>query len=214
MIQKLTGQGQGSDARTRKKLLAVTLSIGTAFFLTVFKLSVGFFTHSLGLIASAVDSLMDVLVSTVNYIAIREADKPADKEHLYGHGKIESLAGLFQSLVISASGVFLVAESIRRLITGSHISHISVAVGVMFVSMALTFFLVLKLKQVLKETGSIIVGTEALHFTVDFLTNGGVILALALVYVTGSGIWDLIVAFLIACYILYQSFGILKKSID
>ncbi|HLD56255.1 MAG TPA: cation diffusion facilitator family transporter [Candidatus Omnitrophota bacterium] len=214
MIQKLTGQGQGSDARTRKKLLAVTLSIGTAFFLTVFKLSVGFFTHSLGLIASAVDSLMDVLVSTVNYIAIREADKPADKEHLYGHGKIESLAGLFQSLVISASGVFLVAESIRRLITGSHISHISVAVGVMFVSMVLTFFLVLKLKQVLKETGSIIVGTEALHFTVDFLTNGGVILALALVYVTGSGIWDLIVAFLIACYILYQSFGILKKSID
>ena len=214
MIQKLTGQGQGSDARTRKKLLAVTLSIGTAFFLTVFKLSVGFFTHSLGLIASAVDSLMGVLVATVNYIAIREADKPADKEHLYGHGKIESLAGLFQSLVISASGVFLVAESIRRLITGSHISHISVAVGVMFVSMVLTFFLVLKLKQVLKETGSIIVGTEALHFTVDFLTNGGVILALALVYVTGSGIWDLIVAFLIACYILYQSFGILKKSID
>src|SRR3989338_6768066 len=214
MIQKLRGEGQGSDARTRKKLLAVTLSIGTAFFLTVFKLSVGFFTHSLGLIASAVDSLMDVLVSTVNYIAIREADKPADKEHLYGHGKIESLAGLFQSLVISASGVFLVAESIRRLITGSHISHISVAVGVMFVSMVLTFFLVLKLKQVLKETGSIIVGTEALHFTADFLTTGGVILALALVYVTGSGIWYLIVAFLIACYILYQSFGILKKSID
>lgn len=214
MIQKLTGESQGSDARTQKKLLAITLSIGTAFFLTVFKLSVGFFTHSLGLIASAIDSLMDVLVSTVNFIAIKEADKPADKEHLYGHGKIESLAGLFQSIVISASGIFLVAESIRRLITGAHLSHISTAVGVMFVSMVLTFFLVLKLKQVLKETGSIIVGTETLHFTVDFLTNGGVILALALVYVTGSGIWDLIVAFLIACYILYQSFGILKKSID
>jgi cation diffusion facilitator family transporter len=201
-------------ARTRKKLQAVSLSIGTAFFLAAFKLSVGLFTHSLGLIASAVDSLMDVLVSTVNFIAIREADKPADKEHLYGHGKIESLAGLFQSLIISASGVFLVAESIRRLVMGVHLSHISTAVIVMCVSMVLTFFLVLKLKQVLKETNSIIVGTEALHFTIDFLTNGGVIVALVLVSVTGSGIWDLIVAFGIACYILFQSFGILKKSID
>src|SRR3989338_11479858 len=113
MIQKLRGEGQGSDARTRKKLLAVTLSIGTAFFLTVFKLSIGFLTHSLGLIASAVDSLMDVLVSSVNLIAAKEADKPADQEHLYGHGKIESLAGLFQSFIISASGLYLVVESVR-----------------------------------------------------------------------------------------------------
>ena len=214
MIPKSEAKIGEDQARTRKKLQAVTLSIGTAFFLTIFKLSVGFLTHSLGLIASAVDSLMDVMVSTVNFIAIREADKPADQEHLYGHGKIESLAGLFQSQVISASGVFLVAESIRRLVMGAHLSHISTAVGVMGISMVFTFFLVLKLKRVLKETNSIIVGTEALHFTVDFLTNGGVILALALVYFTGSGIWDLIVAFLIACYILWQSFGILKKSVD
>ena len=199
---------------TRKKLSAVTLSIATAFFLTLFKLSVGFFTHSLSLFASAIDSLMDVLVSTVNFIAIKEADKPADKEHLYGHGKIESLAGLFQSLIISASGIFLVIESIRRLISPAKLEHIPLAIGVMVVSMGLTFFLVLKLKQVLKETDSIIVGTEALHFMVDFLTNGGVILALILVRVTGSGISDLIVALGIACYILFQSFGILKKSVD
>ena len=214
MIPKSRSRSAEDQAGTRKKLQAVTLSVGTAFFLTIFKLSVGLLSHSLGLIASAVDSLMDVLVSTVNFIAIREADKPADREHLYGHGKIESLGGLFQSLVISASGIFLVIESIKRLITGVQLSHISTAVGVMLVSMVFTFFLVLKLKRVLKEVDSIIVGTEALHFTIDFLTNGGVILALVLVSVTGSGIWDLAVAFTIACYILYQSFGILKKSVD
>lgn len=202
------------EVKTRQKLQVIQMSIATASFLAVFKVSVGFLTHSLGLIASAVDSLMDVLVSSVNLIAAKEADKPADQEHLYGHGKIESLAGLFQSLIISASGLFLVVESIRRLVRGVELTHIKTAIGVMIVSMVLTFFLVLRLKKVLKETGSIIVGTETLHFTVDFLTNGSIILALILVRITGSNFWDLGIAFAVACYILSQSLGILKKSID
>ncbi len=214
MIEKETMMSTQKEIETRKKLQAIQMSIGTAAFLAVFKVSVGFLTHSLGLIASAVDSLMDVLVSSVNLIAAKEADKPADREHLYGHGKIESLAGLFQSLVISASGLFLVVESIRRLIHGVELTYLKTAIGVMVLSMVLTFFLVLRLKKALKETGSIIVGTEMLHFTVDFLTNGSVIFALILVRVTGSSFWDLGIAFAIACYILSQSFGILKKSID
>lgn len=199
---------------TQKKRRVMLLSIGTAVFLTVFKLAVGLTVHSLAVIASAFDSLMDVLVSSVNLIAIREADKPADAEHLYGHGKIESLAGLFQSLVISASGFYLIFESIRRLVRGSELTHIPVAVMVMIVSMGVTFVLMLKLKQVLRETESIIVGTEALHYTTDCLTGGGVLLALILVHYTGSNLWDLAVAFGIGCYILTSSFRILKNSVD
>lgn len=214
MIAKESLTNEHERVQTRKKLQAIQLSIGTAFFLTIFKLAVGLTTRSLGLMASAIDSLMDVLVSSVNLIAISEAAKPADREHLYGHGKIESLAGLFQSLLIALSGTYLVIEAIRRFITGVELFHISVAIGVMVVSMGFTFFLVLKLKAVLRETESIIVGTEMLHFTIDFLTNGGVIIALLLVRVTGSSVWDLAVAFVIACYILRQSMGILKKSVD
>lgn len=214
MIPKDPAGEQQSEIQMRAKLNAIQLSIATAMFLTAFKLSVGLVTRSLGLIASAVDSLMDVLVSSVNWIAIREAGKPADREHLYGHGKIESLAGLFQSLIISASGIYLVVESIRRLFGGVGLTYLPVALGVMMVSMVVTFFLVLKLKQVLSETDSIIVGTEMLHFTTDFLTNGGVILALLLVRLTGSNLWDLGAAFAIACYILWKSLGILKKSVD
>ena len=157
---------------------------------------------------------MDMLVSSVNLIAIKEADKPADKEHLYGHGKIESLAGLFQSIIISISGFYLVIESVKRLIHKVEIEHVSVAIWVMTVSMILTFLLVLRLKRVFKETDSLIVGTESLHFTIDFITNGGLIAALILVRLTGSPLWDLAIAFVIACYILYQSFHILRKSID
>lgn len=197
-----------------KKVQAIMFSIATAAFLAVFKIAVGLFSHSLALIASAVDSLLDVLVSSVNLIAVKEASKPADHDHLYGHGKIESLAGLFQSLLISASGIFLIAESIRRLIHGVEIHNLPVAIGVMLVSMVLTFVLVLRLKRVLLETDSIVVGTELLHFTTDFLTNGGVIVALILVAVTKSSAWDLAVAIAIACYILTQSISILRTSVD
>lgn len=202
------------DCHHREKWSAIIFAISTAGFLAVFKITVGLLSHSLGLIASAVDSLLDVLVSSVNLIAVREAAKPADREHLYGHGKIESLAGLFQSLLISASGLFLVAESIRRLVRGTEPINVPIGIGVMSVSMVLTFILVLKLKRVARQTGSIVVGTEMLHFTTDFLTNGGVIVALFLVQWTRSNAWDLVVAIAIACYILWQSIGILKTSVD
>lgn len=199
---------------SKKKLRVIRLSIVIAIFLTIFKLIIGVLAHSLSVIASAFDSLMDVLVSSVNVIAVKEADKPADAEHLYGHGKIESLAGLFQSLVIASSGIFLIVESVRRLIDGTDLTHIPVAIGVMIISMAFSYFLVVRLKRVLKETKSIIVGTEALHFMTDFLSGGGVIVALLLVKFTGESIWDLVVAIAIAIYILKNSFGILKKSVD
>ncbi len=202
------------SSHLRQKMSAIQFSIATAFFLMVFKVAVGLVAHSLGLIASAIDSFMDVLVSSVNLIAIKEADKPADREHLYGHGKIESLAGLFQSLVISLSGLYLVFESVKRLIYRIPLEHISAALTVMVASMVLTFFLVLKLKRVFKETNSLVVCTESLHFTIDFITNGGIIAALILVRLTGSPLWDVGIAMIIACYILIQSSRILRKSID
>jgi ferrous-iron efflux pump FieF len=199
---------------TEKKMRVMVLSVATAFVLTLFKLFVGVATHSLAVLASAFDSLTDVLVSSVNLIAIREADKPADREHMYGHGKIESLAGLFQSLLISASGLYLVYEAARRVIRGAAIDGIPVAIGTMVISMLVTFFLVLRLKEVLSKTQSIIVGTETLHYKADLMAGAGVVVALILVRVTGSSLWDLAVALVIACYILKNSFKILKSSAD
>jgi ferrous-iron efflux pump FieF len=203
-----------SKKEATKKRQVILLSVATAGTLTIFKLIVGFASHSLAVLASAFDSLMDVLVSSVNFLAMKEADKPADAEHLYGHGKIESLAGLFQSLLISASGLFLAFEAARRMIHGSSLEFIPIAIGVMLVSMVLTLLLVLRLRKVLAQTRSIIVGTETLHYKTDLLSGGGVVLALILVRVTNSPIWDLVVAIAIAGYILKNSFTILKNSVD
>ncbi len=202
------------NAEFQSKKRAITLSILTASFLTVFKMGFGLVSHSMAVLASAIDSLMDVLVSTVNFISLREASKPADSEHAYGHGKIESLAGLFQSLFISASGLYLIYESIKRLVKGETISYVGAALLIMLGSTVITFFLVKRLKSVAAQTGSLIVGTESLHFATDLATNVGVMVALLLVRWTGLAFWDLLIAIVIAIYILKQSFGIMRNAID
>ncbi|MBI4387857.1 MAG: cation transporter [Candidatus Omnitrophica bacterium] len=203
-----------NNVELAEKKRAITLSILTASFLTIFKMGFGLVSHSMAVLASAVDSLMDVLVSTVNFISLKEASKPADSEHTYGHGKIESLAGLFQSLFISASGIYLIYESIKRLVKGETISFVGTALLIMVVSTVITFFLVKRLKSIAAQTGSLIVGTESLHFATDLATNVGVMVALLLVHATGFAFWDLLIAIVIAIYILKQSFSILRNAID
>jgi ferrous-iron efflux pump FieF len=160
------------------------------------------------------DSLLDTFASSVNLYSLKASEKPADADHLYGHGKIESLAGFFQSLIISASAIFLVIESVKRLFQGSGINHLLIAIGVMLVSMICTFLLVLKLKSIARKAKSLIMETEALHYTTDFLTNGGIIIALVMVKLTGLEAWDLAIAIGIAGYILKQSVKIFRTSVN
>src|SRR5215470_19547079 len=94
---------------------AARLSIFAAAFLIAIKTATGFLTGSISVWASMLDSAMDIFASTVNFIAVRAAARPADEDHSYGHGKAESLAGLFQAVVITASGLFLIWEAIERL---------------------------------------------------------------------------------------------------
>lgn len=200
-------------ALSRKKS-AIRWSIFVGILLMIVKTIFSVLTNSMSVAASAIDSLLDVFVSSVNYISLREASKPADDCHAYGHGKIESLAGLFQSIFISLSGLFLIYESLRRLVEGVELERLGSAIYVMIFSTLVTFLLVKRLSQVASETQSIIVGTEKLHFLTDIYTNLGVIAALLLVKWSGLVFWDLLIALLIAGYVLRQSFGIMRNAID
>jgi ferrous-iron efflux pump FieF len=92
------------------------LSILAAAFLILLKTGTGWLTGSIAVWASLLDSAMDISASTINYFAVRAASRPPDHDHNYGHGKAESLAGLFQAAVITFSGLFLIREAITRLI--------------------------------------------------------------------------------------------------
>src|SRR5919199_4643987 len=97
-------QAHAEDAAV--KTSAARLSIATASFLILLKTATGFLTGSISVWASLLDSAMDVFASTINYFAVRAAARPPDADHAYGHGKVESLAGLFQAVVITVSGLF------------------------------------------------------------------------------------------------------------
>ncbi len=189
-------------------------SIATAVSLLILKTAAGLLTHSMAIFASALDSAMDAASSTVNFVAAREAAKPPDEGHAYGHGKIESLAALFQSLFIGASGLFLIVESFRRLVRGTHLYQLEIGVGVMAFSMFLSAALVWRLKSAQKKTGSLILATESLHYNSDIFANLGVIAALGLVRLTNMAFWDLLFSIAVSGYIFRTSYMILRRAVD
>lgn len=193
---------------------AIILSVGVALLLTVVKFSAGLMTHSMAIMASALDSTLDMMMSVLNFFAFREASKPPDAEHAYGHGKVESLAGLFQSLFIMASGSFVVYESVRRLLQGSFVSGIPLGIGVIVFSGIVTLLLSWRLKVLAKKNRSLILGTEKAHYSMDFVSYLGVIAALVIVGWTGSAIWDLVVSILVAAYIFKEAIHILKRAVS
>src|ERR1051326_900257 len=109
--------GFDEQAEARLKNSAARLSIIAPPFLILLKAVTGWLTGSISVWASLLDSAMDIFASTINYFAVRAAARPPDDDHLYGHGKAESLAGLFQSAVITASAAFLIREAVHRVVT-------------------------------------------------------------------------------------------------
>jgi len=198
-----------------EKQRVIRLSVGVASLLACLKFGIGILTHSLGILASGVDSLLDVFVSTINFFTLRKAEEPPDADHAYGHGKAESIAGLFQSLFIGVSGVVIIAESIRRLIMRNHyVSRVEAGMGVMVFSMAATFLLIRRLKFVASRTPSIVLDSEQLHFASDLYSNLGVVVILLLVKMSHLVVFDLLVSLAIAFYIFWQSMSLLRRSID
>lgn len=193
---------------------ALSWSVATAAMLAVMKLIAGLLVNSMALLSSALDSAMDVASSLINFMAARVAAKPPDEHHAYGHGKVESLASLFQSLAIGATGIFIMIEAVKRLIQGSSLRDLDTGIGVMAVSLIATIALVVKLRMAQKETGSLILSTESLHYTTDILSNGGALLALLIVRSTGFTAADVLFSIGASLYIFKTSFEILRTAVD
>src|SRR5438477_143497 len=154
------------DKKENPTAHVLKISIGTALGLAMMKFSAGYFTHSMAVIASGLDSTMDMAASFVNLIAAREAAKPPDEDHAYGHGKIESLASLFQSIAVGLSGLFVVMESLRRFVRGTYLQDLESGVIVMVTALIVTMLLVLKLKQTAKvHQHSMLLAAEKMHYS-------------------------------------------------
>jgi ferrous-iron efflux pump FieF len=183
---------------------ATYASVAVALVLIAGKLAAWLMTGSLSVMASLVDSLMDLAASAINLVAVRWSLQPADEEHRYGHGKAESLAGLAQASFIAGSAFFLVVHAVERLRSPAPIHEAQAGVIMMVIAMIITIALVAYQHYVVKKTNSTAIRADALHYATDVLTNIGTIAALVL---AGYG-WpmlDPIIAIVIACYIFYSA---------
>jgi ferrous-iron efflux pump FieF len=193
--------------------MATYASVTVAVFLIILKLIAWGRSDSVSLLATLVDSILDAFASIINLIAVRHALTPADKEHRFGHGKAEALAGLSQSLFIAGSSLFLLLEAGQTLFNPTDIKYPLESIVVMVISIIATLILVSFQHYVIRRTRSVAIRADALHFKSDILMNASVILALW-ASTLGFNLFDPIIGGLIACYILYSAWGIASISLD
>ena len=207
-------RANGLESETASLLRRATVaSVVVAFTLICIKVAAYFATGSVALLSSLVDSLLDSLASLINFFAVRHALVPADREHRFGHGKAEPLAGLGQAAFIAGSAVFLVFESINRLINPVTISHGHIGIAVMLVSLVLTLLLVLYQKHVVRRTQSMAIKADSLHYASDIVLNLSVILALVLSSKFNLPSADPLFALAIAGYIIWSAARIANLSL-
>ena len=168
-------------------------------------------TQSVSLLASLIDSTMDSAASLINFFAIRYAMAPADKEHRFGHGKAEALAGLAQALLILVSIGLLLTQTLGRLWNPRVVENTPMGISIMLVSMALTGALVVFQWYVVKRTQSNAIKADSLHYTLDFLMNFGVIIALFLASIGYHGA-DPYFALSIGAFVVYSAWGIAQSA--
>ena len=205
---------QRASEETAKLLrLATYASISVALVLIVAKLIAWGLSDSVSLLATLIDSVLDALASLINLIAVRHALTPADKEHRFGHGKAEALAGLSQSLFIVGSAGFLLLEASRRIINPTEVQAAGIGIAVMVFSIIATLALLGLQSHVIRKTNSTAIKADSLHYKTDLLVNGSVIVALWL-SVQGWAGFDALFAGAIALYILFSAREIMVMSYD
>lgn len=189
-------------------------AVGVAALLVVMKTVAYIVTDSIAMMASLADSALDVFTSSVNLLAIRHALTPADREHRFGHGKAEPLAGLGQGAFITGSAAFLVIESVSRLVAPHPIEHPWLGLGVMVVSIGTTVILVVAQRIVVSRTGSVAVGADRMHYIGDIVTNGGVILGIVASTEFGILIADPIIGMAVAAILTWSAVHVFRQSYD
>jgi len=192
---------------------ATVVSTSVAVVLVIVKLAIGIASGSIAVLASAIDSLLDSVVSVFNFFAIKKSEEHPDEVFQYGKGKIQALAGVIEGTVITMSGLFIIYESVRKMIDGSTTGLLGPSIVVMVFSIVVTYLLVRYLMRIAAETKSIVIKADALHYKTDLWSNGAVLLALGLVYLTGLDIIDALFGLAIGMYIIYSAYEIIEEGV-
>jgi cation diffusion facilitator family transporter len=171
----------------------------------VLKLGTAVLSNSVGVLSEGIHSFLDLISASVSYFTVREAGKPADEDHPFGHGKIETLSSLFESILLAIAAGLIIYEGMDHLRNPVPVQHENLAMGVMIFSIGMSYWVYRHNASAAKDTESSALHVNALHFLSDVVASLGVLVALVIMKFTGWLFMDPLIAFTVAAYILVIS---------
>ena len=192
--------------------LVTWLSIGVATILLVLKFVVWMFSGSIALLASAVDSGLDVAASAATFFAVRYAAAPPDAEHRFGHGKAEAFSSLLQAGLVFASAALIGQEAARHIFRPAPVSKEGWAIAVMLLSMVLTGGLVAAQTIVLRRGRSVAVSGDRMHYVTDLASNFVALAGIGAVALFGSTTLDAVAGLVIAAILLWGAIVVFRQA--
>ncbi|GJL98037.1 MAG: cation transporter [Hyphobacterium sp.] len=193
---------------------ATTLSVTVALILVVTKFAAWMASGSVALLASLADSSLDLVASIVTFIAVRYAASPADHEHRFGHGKAEAFASLLQAMFIALSAGLLLREAWQHYVEPRPVLNGDWAIGVMVLSIILTFGLVWVQTRAVKQTGSVAVAGDRAHYVADLAANFAVIAGIAAATFMALPVADPIVGAGVAIWLFWSAWQVVRGALD
>lgn len=189
------------------------LSVISNTALVCFKLAVGLYTGAVSIVSEAVHSGVDLLAAVIAFLAVREAGKPPDEEHAFGHGKIETLSGAVEALLIVLAALGIVYEAWNKM----HASHqpvfLEYGIAVMLISAVVNSVISRRLFAVARATDSQALAADALHLQTDVWTSVGVVAGLVAIKVTGWALLDPLIAIVVAAMVFRAGYILTRKSV-
>jgi cation diffusion facilitator family transporter len=211
-----------NDAQREKKTVALA-SVGAAIGLTSLKIIVALLTGSLGILAEAAHSGLDLVAALMTFFAVRIADRPADETHHYGHGKVENLSAFLEAGLLLLTALWIIYEALRRIIFPEE-GHVDVSIWaflVMFIAIAVDYTRSRALQRVARKLGSQALEADALHFNTDIWSSSVVIVGLLLVRLTQSfplppwlGLADSFAALGVSVIVIWVSLRLIRETVD
>ncbi|URW77047.1 cation diffusion facilitator family transporter [Sphingomonas donggukensis] len=193
---------------------AALFSVAMATFLLALKAFAAWHTGSVAMLGSLADTGLDLLASLVTLYGVKLAGEPADHDHRFGHGKAEALAALFQVGLITASAIGIAWRAIDRFANPSRAEDAAFGIGVSMIAIGATAILLWYQRRIIRQTGSVAIMADNVHYQSDVLLNLAVIAALALDQYFGLTGADPVFGIAIALWLLWGAFKASSNAID
>lgn len=198
----------------RSKSRAAAVSIASNFLLVLLKTMVGLSMGSISVISEAIHSGIDLLAAVIAFFSLRGAEKPADRRHPYGHGKLENVSGTVEAILIFVAALMIIYEAIQKLLGEPGLISLDLGIGAMLISVIANFFVSRFLYATARRTDSLALETDAKHLSTDIWTSAGVFVGLVIVKITGLTVLDPIIALLVALTIIKAAYEMTRKSVQ